>query len=277
MTQGSNSTETIDRLPGMQEEDLRRKIPVDHLEYDRSPAFFKVVFHLNSMRTYRKEFAELRKVLKAYKQNHPKEDTSYFMDTTGNCWTLHKDLLTQFADLIELAEPLETIVARVIQEGKAEQERKKQEAKEQKWQRHYELRAYRIPCPNSCKVRVLKLEGIMREDPFEVLLGWNKEEPTPHHFKIELDEGRTPQEKEARLCLSKTLLEDKKDYIDHFYSHSSGIQGCGCNWELHEYALVAYSDWLELEEDIEVLIEREEEKLKRRAEEEYARWEKEFP
>ncbi len=261
-------------MPGMQDGDLRRKIPVDHLEYRGSPVFFDVVFHPDSIRTYRKEFAALRKELKAYKQNHPKENTSYFMDTTGDCWRLHKDLLTQFSDLIELAEPLETIVARLIQEGKAAQERKEQEEKERKRQLHREKRTYRIPCPSSCKVRVLRLKAVNKgRDALDFFMR-DRDEPLLHHFSIQLDEGNTEQEREARLYLSKTLLDDEKNYMDFTY-HTSKIQGCGCNWEMHEYALLAYSEWLELEDDIEVLIALEAQRMQRETEAEWERWTRE--
>lgn len=272
MTQGCKSAETTDRFPGMQEEELRRKIPVDHLEYRGSPVYFYVVFHPDSMRVYRKEFAALRRDLKDYRQKH---SIASNMSTTGNCWYLHKDILAQFADLIELKEPLETIVARTIQEGEAEQERKRQEEKEKRRQMHQQLRSYRIPSPSSCKVRVLKLEAIKKRDALDFFTR-DKDEPLLHHFRIQLDEGNTEQEKEARLYLSKTLLEDGKNYISDFSYRTSKIQGCGCNWELHEYALLAYSDWLEFEDDIEVLITREAERLKQEAEAEFARWSEEY-
>lgn len=269
------NTETIDRLPGMQEEDLRRKIPVDHLEYRSSPIFFDVVFHPDSIRTYRKEFAELRKEMKIYRQNHLKDITARFLGTTGNRWHLHKDLLAQFADLIEIREPLETIVARTIQEGEAEQERKRQEEKERRRQWHQDLRAHRIPCPSPCKVRVSRLEGIKGGDALDFFCR-DKDEPSLHHFRLQLNEGETQQEKDARIHLSKTLLEDKENRTTGIRHRTNNIQGCGLNWELHEYVLLAYSEWLELEEDIETLIAREEEKIKQEAEAEYARWEKEY-
>ena len=271
MAQISNSTETIDRLPGMQEEELRRKIPVDHLEYRGSPICFDVVFHPDSMRAYRKEFAALRKELKEYRQKH--SGPTGHMGTIGNCWSLHQDILTQFSDLIELPEPLETMVARTIREGEAERERKKQEEKERKRQHYRELRARRISCPSPCRVRITRIEGIKNKSPFDFFR--DGDEPTLRHFKIQLDEGRTPEEKEARLLLSKILLEDKEDYATGIFPRTYSIQGCGCNWELHEYALLAYSDWLEFEDDIEVLIVREAERLKQEAEAAYARWEKE--
>lgn len=270
----------MDRVTDVQEEAIRRKIPVDHLGYRGSPIFFNVVFHPDSMRTYRKEFAALRKEMKMYKQNHFKEIAAQYLDTTGNCWHLHKDLLAQFADLIELEEPLEAIVARTIQEGEAEREKKRQEERERTRQWHRELRAHRVPCPSMCKVRVSRIESIGAKDDLGFLFR-DKDEPSLHYFKLQFDEGSTQQEKEARIYLSKTLLEDKENQTTgiprrmDIFNRPAPIQGCGCNWELHEYVLLAYSEWLGLEEDIETLIAREVEKLKARQREEYAKWEKE--
>lgn len=104
-------TETIDKLPGMQDEELRRKIPVDHLshqghEYAKS---FDVHFHKDATRTYRKEIAALRKEFEAYKQKHHVERGN---STKGSCWVLFPDMLILFADWMEFQEPLEILMAR---------------------------------------------------------------------------------------------------------------------------------------------------------------------
>src|SRR5204863_5306791 len=124
-----------------------------------------------------------------------------------------------------------------------EEERKRQEEKERLKQMVREMRAHRIPCPSPCKVRVSKIDSFRKDDAFDFL--FRNDDGQSLHFKLQLDEGRTLQEKEARLCLSKMLLDDKKDYTSgiSYRMNRNIIQGCGCNWELHEYALLAYSEW----------------------------------
>src|SRR5882762_10034833 len=244
-------TQTVDRLSGAQEELLRRKIPVDHLS-NRGHGYahsFEVHFREDSTKTHRKEFAALRKEFEAYKKSHHVEKDNR---TTGSCWELYPDLLIHFADWIEFPEPLEMLMERAKQEGKARYEREQQEQEEQHRKWHQDKRAYRIPCTSSCKVRVSKFECIGGDGDFSSLFGSSR--PVLHRFCIQLDEGTTKEEKDAWRHLAKTLEEDKQNRTTGVSYRTNNIEGYGCYWRLHEYVLLAYSDWLELDGDIETLM-----------------------
>src|SRR5438445_5765117 len=125
MTQGSNSTETIDRPTEAQEEVIRRKIPVDHLTHDDGwGGNFSVHLQMSTTRTHRKEVAALRKEFDAYKQSH---HVDRYNNTTGSCWRFSPDLLIRFADWMEFQEPLDILMERAKQEGVARREREKKE------------------------------------------------------------------------------------------------------------------------------------------------------
>ena len=260
MTQGSNSTETIDRL-----QDLRRKIPVDHLSnrggYGR---VFEVHFREDAAKTHRKEFAALRKEFKEYKLTHHVETHN---STVGACWELHSDLLIIFADWLDFQEPLEVLMARAIQEGKEQKECEEREREERSKRYHQEQRAYRIPCLNPCKVRVSRLECV--DGPGDGMSWSTLGISAQHRFSIQLDEGVTKQEKDAWRFLSKTLEEDKQNGTTGPSHRTNNIEGYGSFWRLHEYVLLAYSEWLELDDDIETLMA---ESVKKR-EQERLRWE----
>lgn len=268
MAQRGKSTVVEDRLPGMEEEVIRRKIPVDHLsnrghEWAHS---FKVHFREDSTKTHRKEFAALRKEFEAYKKSHHVERGNRI---TGSCWELYPDLLIHFADWMEFLEPLEMLMERAKQEGKARYEREQQEREEQHRKWHQEKRAYRIPCPSPCKVRVSKLECVGGEGPFDDILFEERDKYPLHRFSIQFNEGATKEETDAWRYLAKTLEEDKVNRTTGFSHRTNNIEGYGQHWTLHEYVLLAYSDWLELDGDIETLMAEAVEKRKQ----EELRWE----
>jgi len=249
----------------MQEEELRRKIPVDHLSnrggYARN---FGVHFHEDAVKTHRKEFAALRKEFKAYKQNHHVETHN---GTIGTCWTLHPDMLVIFADWMEFQEPLDVLMERAKQEGKERYEREEREREERRVQWHQEMRNKRIPCSNSCKVRISNFECVGGEGPFDGLLSNTGRKPILHRFSLQF-EGTTKEEIEAWRYFVNVLEEEKINRTIVTWM-TNGVVGNGQNWILHEYVLLAYSDWLALDDDIDALIARAVEKRKQ----EELRWE----
>jgi hypothetical protein len=269
MPETSKSTETIDRLPGMQEEDLRRKIPVDHLSHVNGwGGLFNIHLQMSTTRTHRKEIAALRKEFDAYKQSH---HVDRYNNTKGSCWRLSPDLLIRFAGWMEFQEPIDILMERAKQEEKARQEREKKEREEQHRQWHRDRRAYRIPCTNICKVRVLKFECVGGEGPFDKAgekCRSSCEELDAHRFSLQFEEGATKEEIDAWRYLSKKLEEEQKNRTIVTWRTNS-VEGNGSHWTLHEDVLFAYADWLIFDEYIQILMSRAIEKRKQ----EELRWE----
>lgn len=122
------------------------------------------------------------------------------------------------------------------------------------------MRNNRIPCPNACKVRVSKLECVGGEGPFDSLLSDIGRKPPRHRFSLQF-EGSTKEEIEAWRYLAKVLEEERANRTIITWMTNS-VVGNGQYWTLHEYILLAYSGWLALDDDIEILIARAIEKRK---------------
>lgn len=243
------------------ETEERRRIPVDHITYD-GWSKFEIHFHENTVKTHRKEFAALRRALREYAQAH---HTGRFC-TVGVCWNLHPDLIHHFADWLEFPGPIEELMEQARQEEKERAEREKQEELERQWQRHRERCAYRIPCTNSRKVRLFSLQCIGGEVPFddvEGLFGKSSRGPVRHRFHIVLDEGKTSEEKDAWRYFAKVLEVDKQNRATGPSYRLNNIEGNERSWNLHEYVLYAYADWLEFDGSLEDLISQAVERKKR--------------
>jgi hypothetical protein len=240
---------------------------------------FGISFHMDAPHPYRKEFADLRKAVKAYRVKNPACDTSF--DTRGHeWWRVNDEFFIVFADWIELPDTLEALKKRAVEDAKIREAARKNEEEELKKreklesirkrkQYHQEKRDYRIPFTGPCKVRVLKITcyGQERYEPLY------EDEPVLYKFAIEINEGQTSQEKKARYALRYMFCgEQPKKYS----INTSDISGYQCNWKMCEHALRSYLDWLEFEEDFEILRARaveDFEQEKRKREEERKRYE----
>ena len=89
-------------------------------------------------------------------------------------------------------------------------------------------------------------------------------EPVLYKFTIDLNEGQTPQEKKARYALRYMFCGEQPK---RYGINTSDISGYMCRWQMREYVLRSYLDWLEFEEDFETLVARAVEKFRQEEEE----------
>lgn len=243
---------------------------------------FGPCFRIDTGYSYRKEFAALRKAVKAYIIEKDLHRQSF--DTRGDWWEVKDEFFTIFADWIELPDTLEALKVQAIEDAKIREAKRKKDEEERKERErleaiakrkayHQEKRAYRIPCTGPCKVHILKITCYGQEKYEPLYEG----EPVQYKFDIELNEGQTPQEKKARHALRFSFCGNQQK---KYGINTSDISGYMCKWKMREYVLRSYLDWLEFEEDFETLVARavekfkqEEEERKKRKEEEELRWE----
>ncbi len=195
-------------------------------------------------------------------------------DTTGYLWKVSDDFFLLFKNWLILPDELHNMREQARDESRRQESEKQEQLENARLDRIVSRKQYRVecqykrlPCASPCKIPVIKITCLREES--------HHEDDIRYHFAVELDQGSTKQQKAARLQLAKALASDQSTGL--FY-RGDNIKGRGCNWILHEFVVLAYSEWLELDEPIETVLAFEIEKFKQeelRKAEESARVERE--